>query len=56
MTLAANVLTGFVALSHVGILILEMFFWDHPIGRRIFGMPGAIALSAVLLASRPRAR
>ena len=28
MTLIANVLTGLVALAHVGILGLEMFFWD----------------------------
>ena len=30
MTPIANVLTGLVALAHVGILVLEMFFWDHP--------------------------
>jgi putative membrane protein len=39
MQLLANVLIAFVALSHVGFLVLEMFFWDHPVGRRIFGMP-----------------
>jgi hypothetical protein len=33
----ANALTGLVALSHLGFLVLEMFFWDHPVGRRIFG-------------------
>jgi len=38
MKAVANVLVGFVALSHIGFLILEMFFWDHPVGRRIFGM------------------
>jgi putative membrane protein len=47
------VLTAFVALSHIGILILEMFFWDHPLGRRIFGMtPEASASSAVLAANQ----
>ena len=28
MTPIANVLTGLVALAHVGILVLEMFLWD----------------------------
>jgi putative membrane protein len=32
----ASVLPGVVALSHIGFLVLEMFFWDHPVGRRIF--------------------
>jgi putative membrane protein len=36
--LVANVLTAVVALAHVGILVLRMFFWDHPVGRRIFSM------------------
>jgi putative membrane protein len=49
----ANVLTGLVALSHSGFLILEMFFWDHPVGRRIFGMtPEVSATSAVLAANQ----
>ena len=53
MKTVASVLTGFVALSHVGILVLEMFFWDHPIGRRIFGMtPEVSANSAVLAANQ----
>ena len=36
MKVIASVLTGVVALSHIGFLVLEMFFWDHPVGRRIF--------------------
>lgn len=49
MRLVANVLTALVALAHVGILVLEMFFWDHPVGRRIFSMtPEVSAASAVL--------
>jgi len=48
-----NSLTRFlitlVAIEHLGIMILEMFFWDHPLGRRIFGMtPEVSAASAVL--------
>ena len=51
MRAIANVLTGFVALSHVGILILEMFFWDHPVGRRIFGMTPEVSASSAVLAA-----
>ena len=50
MKLLANVLTFFVAISHVGILILEMFFWNHPIGQRIFSMTPEVAESSAVLA------
>ena len=49
MTRVATALTALVALAHVGFLVLEMFFWDHPVGRRIFSMsPEVSAASAVL--------
>jgi putative membrane protein len=49
MTRIANALTALVALSHIGFLMLEMFFWDHPVGRKIFSMtPEVSAASAVL--------
>ncbi len=51
MRAVANVLTGFVALSHFGILVLEMFFWDHPVGRRIFGMTPEVSASSAVLAA-----
>ena len=51
MNAIANVLTGFVALSHVGIMILEMFFWNHPLGRRIFGMTPEVSASSAVLAA-----
>ncbi len=38
LNLLANIAIALVALSHVGFLVLEMFLWDRPIGRRIFGM------------------
>ena len=47
----ANVLTGLVALSHIGILVLEMFFWNHPVGRRIFGMTPEVSASSAVLAA-----
>lgn len=36
-TLAA-IVVAFVAIEHLGILVLEMFFWDHEIGREVFSM------------------
>lgn len=38
MTSIANILIGFVALLHIGFLVLEMFLWDHPFGRKRFGL------------------
>ena len=53
MRTVANLLTGLVALEHVGIMVLEMFFWDHPLGRRIFNMtPEVSAVSRVLAANQ----
>lgn len=33
----ANLLTGVVALLHLGFMVLEMFLWNKNIGRKIFG-------------------
>jgi len=38
MTPAANILTALVALLHLWFLVLEMFLWTKPYGRRVFGM------------------
>lgn len=52
-TIAANLLTGLVALAHFGFLVLEMFFWNHPVGQRIFAMtPEFAAKSAILAANQ----
>jgi putative membrane protein len=50
MSLLANIFTFLVAISHVGILILEMFFWNHPIGQKIFSMTPEVAESSSVLA------
>lgn len=50
MKLLANALTAFVAILHLGILVLEMFFWDHPIGRKIFEMTPEVSQSSAVLA------
>tara|TARA_B110001452_G_C15081870_1_gene377424 strand:+ start:119 stop:487 length:369 start_codon:yes stop_codon:yes gene_type:complete len=50
MKIFANIFTLLVAISHVGILILEMFFWNHPIGHKIFSMTPEVAESSLVLA------
>ncbi len=50
MKLLANIFTSIVAISHVGILVLEMFFWNHPIGQKIFSMTPEVAESSAVLA------
>jgi putative membrane protein len=53
MAILAKLMIALVALEHVGILVLEMFFWDHDIGRRIFQMtPEVSRVSAVLAANQ----
>jgi putative membrane protein len=47
----ANALIGLIAVSHLGFLVLEMFFWDHPVGRRIFGMTPEVSASSAVLAA-----
>ncbi len=44
-------LTGLVALSHIGFLVLEMFLWDHPVGRRVFRMTPEVSASSAALAA-----
>ena len=50
MNLLANVLVVLVALAHAGFLVLEMFFWDHPVGRKIFAMTPEVAAASAVLA------
>ena len=51
MSVLANVLVGMVALLHVGFLVLEMFLWDHPFGRRRFGMTPEYSKASASLAA-----
>ena len=50
MKLIANLLTALVALCHLGFMVLEMFFWDHPVGRKIFQMTPEVSASSAPLA------
>jgi len=47
----ANVLVALVALIHVYILVLEMFLWDTPYGRRVFGKKAEFATASKVLAA-----
>ena len=51
MGLAANGVIGLVALLHVWFLVLEMFFWDKPRGRRAFGLTPEFATASKALAA-----
>ena len=51
MKVIANILIGLVSLSHLGFLVLEMFFWDHPVGRRVFSLTPEISASTAALAA-----
>lgn len=51
MPLAAQVATALIALLHLYILVLEMFLWTKPRGRRAFGMTAEQAESTKVLAA-----
>jgi putative membrane protein len=51
MLLISTVLIALVAISHVGFMVLEMFFWDHPAGRKIFKMTPEVSASSKALAA-----
>ncbi|HYH95782.1 DUF1304 domain-containing protein [Hyalangium sp.] len=51
MKLFANIMVGFVALAHVGFMVLEMFFWDHAVGERVFKLPREVLHSSATLAA-----
>ena len=51
MNVVANVLVVLVAVLHVGFLALEMFFWDHPFGRKRFKMTPEYSKASASLAA-----
>jgi putative membrane protein len=51
MTLLANIAVAAIALLHVYILVLEMFLWTSPRGRRAFGLSAEFAQSTKALAA-----
>ena len=51
MAAVANVVVGLIALLHVCFLVLEMFLWEKPAGRRAFGLTREAAASTKVLAA-----
>lgn len=51
MSLAADAVVLIVALLHLAFLVLEMFLWDKPFGRRVFGHSREAAAAGKVLAA-----
>jgi putative membrane protein len=51
MSIAADIAVALVALLHLYFLVLEMFFWDKPLGRRTFGLTPEFAKASKGLAA-----
>jgi putative membrane protein len=51
MSLIANLVVALVALLHVWFLVLEMFLWTRPSGRRAFGLSEEFAKQSKVLAA-----
>ena len=51
MSVVAGVLVGILAVLHAYFLVLEMFLWNTPTGRRVFGTTGEFAAASASLAA-----
>ena len=51
MKLLSGIAVFLVAALHAGFLTLEMFFWDHPVGREIFSMTAEQSANSAVLAA-----
>jgi putative membrane protein len=51
MKALSSILVLLVAALHAAFLALEMFFWDHPLGRRIFAMTEEQSANSAILAA-----
>jgi putative membrane protein len=51
MTTFVNILVGLVACLHIYFLILEMFLWDTPYGRKTFALQPQFATESKSLAA-----
>jgi putative membrane protein len=51
MRMISLLLVVLVALIHTAFLVLEMFFWNHPVGREIFNMTPEVSASSAILAA-----
>jgi putative membrane protein len=51
IAVAGNIAVVVVALLHVYFLVLEMFLWDKPFGRRVFGLTPEFSAASKSLAA-----
>ncbi len=51
MIVLTNIVIAAVAFLHLGFLTLEMFLWNHPIGRKTFKMTKEVSESSATLAA-----
>jgi putative membrane protein len=51
MSIASQIAVAFVAVLHAGFLVLEMFLWTRPAGRRIFRLTPEFAQASKALAA-----
>lgn len=51
MTIAANIAVALVAVLHLYFMVLEMVFWDKPLGRRVFRLTPEFAAASKSLAA-----
>jgi len=51
MRVAAGILVGLIALAHLWFLVLEMFLWKTPLGRKTFGTTPEVAETSAVLAA-----
>ncbi|BCE03077.1 DUF1304 domain-containing protein [Marinicellulosiphila megalodicopiae] len=51
MSIITLCLVGLVAVEHIYILIIEMFYWNKPYGRRMFGLKEGFANESKVLAA-----
>ncbi len=51
MKFFALIMTAYVVISHYGFMVLEMFLWDHPKGRKIFDLTEKFSAESATLAA-----
>jgi putative membrane protein len=51
MSMLANLVIAIIAAMHCWFLVLEMFLWDKPTGRRAFGLTQEFAAQSKVLAA-----
>ncbi len=47
----ANIIVAIVAMLHIGFMMLEMFLWQTPFGRKTFGLTPEFAAASAKLAA-----